>query len=119
MIEKRKPESPQEKESRVRERRLNDLRVILNLPEGRRLVWWILTICKVFVDGYVPGDSGYETTRNTGIKWVGHWLLNLVFEAKPAAFTQMQREHASELKREELVEEEYIEQKDILEPKDE
>lgn len=116
--EKRKPESPEEKAKRIDNRRLNDFRVILNMPEGRRIIWWILTVCKVFVDGYVAGDNGYATTRNTGIKWVGHWLLNWVLRAKPSAFTQMQRENASEVKREEIIEDQYKEEKDIFETTD-
>lgn len=117
--EKRKPETPQEKALRLRNRELNDLRVILNTPEGRRFFWRLLSKAQVFIDGYVPGDNGYGTARNTGMKFIGHWALNELLEAKPSAFTQMQREHASELKREELVEEQYKDEKDILSTKEE
>lgn len=117
--EKRKPENPQEKAKRLRNRDLNDIRVVLSTPEGRRFYWRLLSKAQVFIDGYVAGDRGYGTTRNTGMKFVGHWALDEMLEAKPSAFTQMQREHASELKREELAQDEFVGQKDILDTTEE
>ena len=114
MIEKRKSETPEQREKRKRDRQLNDLRVILSTPEGRRFVWRVLAEGKMFVDGYVPGDQGYGTTRNAGRHLVGIWAMAEIMEAKPEAFMQMQRENASEATREEMHDKEVREKKDIL-----
>ena len=114
--QKRRPETPQEREIRIRNRELNDLKKILDMPEGRRFFWRLLEMGQLFHDGYVAGDNGYGSTRNLGTKRVGLWALHEMMDAKPSAFQQMQREHASESKREELVNEQYIEQKDIYKP---
>ena len=113
-IEKRKPETPAQREKRKRDRQLNDVRVILATPEGRRFVWRVLTEGKIFHDGYTHGDAGYGTTYNCGRRSIGLWALDEIMEAKPESFMQMQREHASEAKREELDDQEVREKKDIL-----
>jgi hypothetical protein len=112
--EKRKPEKPSDKAKRIKNRELNDIRVVLSTPEGRRFYWRLLGYGQLFQNGYVPGDQGYGSTYNLGVKSVGLWALAEIMEAKPNAFTQMQREHASEQERERQEFEEYIEQKDPL-----
>jgi len=102
MSEKRKPESPEDKAKRIRNRELNDIRVVTSTPEGRRFIWRVLTEGKIFQSGYVHGDSGYGTTYSAGQRSVGVWALSELLEAKPDVFMQMQKEHASEMKREEM-----------------
>lgn len=114
MIEKRKPETAEDKAKRKRNRELNDIRVIVASPEGRRFLWRVLSEGKIFQDGYIHGDAGYGTTYTTGKRSVGVWALSELMEAKPEVFMQMQRENASEAKREEMDEKEKNEQKDIL-----
>ena len=114
-IEKRKPDNQADKAKRKRNRELNDLRIVSMTPEGRRLIWRVLTEGKVFHDGYVHGDGGFGTTFNSGRRSVGVWLLAEVMEAKPDLFMQMQKEHASEVKREEMELKEMAETKDMLE----
>lgn len=114
-MEKRKAEKPSDKSIRIRNRELNDIRVVLNTPEGRRFYWRILEQGQLFIDGYVSGDNGYGSTRNLGTKKVGLWALAEIMAAKPNAFSQMQRENASEKEREKMVHEDYIENRDILE----
>lgn len=114
MVEKRKPDTPEQIAKRKRDRELNDIKVMLATPEGRRFIWRVLSEGKIFVDGYIPDDKGYGTTYNTGRRSVGLWALAEVMEAKPEAFMQMQREHASEAKREETEENDKKEERDIL-----
>lgn len=114
MIEKRKPETAEEKAKRFRNRELNDIRVLIAAPEGRRFLWRVLSEGKIFKDGYVHGDAGYGTTYAAGKRSVGIWALSELMEARPEAFMQMQRENASEAKREEMDEKEKNEQKNIL-----
>jgi len=113
MTESRK-ETLEQKAKRLRDRELNDIKLILSSPEGRRFLWRVLSEAQVFRDGYVHGDAGFGTTYNSGRRGIGLWALAEIMEAKPDAFMQMQREHASEAKREELDEKERIENKDIL-----
>lgn len=113
-MEKRRPEKPSDKAKRKRDRELNDIRTVLNLPEGRRVVWRILSFVKIFIDAFFGGDAGHTTAYQSGRKSVGLWLLSELMDANPNSFSQMQREYNSELKREAMDEQEYIEQKDIL-----
>jgi hypothetical protein len=117
-VEKRKPETPEQRAKRLRDRELNDLRVILSTPEGRRLIWRILSEARIFHDGYTHGDAGYGTTYNCGRRSIGVWTLAEVMEAKPEAFMQMQREYNSEAKREEIEIKHKLENKDILSTSD-
>ena len=112
--EKRKPDTPEQIAKRKRDREINDNKKILAMPEGRRHFRRLLAIARIYIDGYVAGDSGYETTYNCGRRSVGLWALSEMMEADPNAFMQMQREHASEAKREEIEEKEKEEKRDIL-----
>jgi len=114
MAEKRKPETPEQRDKRKRDRELNDIRVVASTPEGRRFIWRVLSEGEIFKDGYVHGDQGFGTTYNCGRRSVGVWALAEIMEAKPEVFMQMQRENASEQKREELEARDAIEAKDIL-----
>lgn len=117
-MEKRKPESQEQRAKRKRDRDINDLRVIIATVEGRRFLWRLLSEGKIFVDGYVHGDKGYGTTYSAGRRSVGLWSLAEIMEAKPEAFMQMQREHASEAKREEMDDIEKEENTEILKTTD-
>ena len=117
-VEKRKPDTPEDKAKRKRERELNDLRSILATPEGRRFIWRVLSEARIFNDGYTHGDAGYGTTYNCGRRSVGVWALAEMMEAKPSAFMQIQNEVASEAKNEELEEKQRVEETDILKTSD-
>ena len=116
VVEKRPPETQEQRAKRKRDRELNDIRVVLAGPEGRRFMWRVLSEGKIFVDGYVHGDGGFGTTYSTGRRSIGVWALSEVMEAKAESFMQMQREHASEAKREEMEDKDLENAKDILKP---
>lgn len=81
---------------RLRQRKLGDLRKVLELPEGRRFVWDTMSACGIFRSSYVPNSD--ETQVNEGKRKIGLGLLENVFESAPSAFAQMQREHFSEVR---------------------
>lgn len=115
MTTRQKVEKPSDRSKRKRNRELNDIRSVLNTPEGRRFYWRILEQGQIFKDGFVAGDNGYGSTRNLGTRKVGLWALSELMEARPDAFTKMQREHASEAKREENEDKERVNTKSVLE----
>lgn len=82
---------------RKRDREDGDLRKVLSLPEGRRLIWKILAEAGVFRSSFT-GNS--ETFYNEGRRRIGLFILNEIMTVKPEAFTQMQQEVAFEAKAE-------------------
>lgn len=87
----------QEREKKKRERDLSDLKKVLAMPEGRRLLWRLLSEAGVFRTTFT-GNS--QTFLNEGRRQIGLLILSEIMQAKPEAFTQMQREYVSELKAE-------------------
>lgn len=74
----------EERNKQIRERDLNDIRKVLTLPEGRRLLWRILSEAETFV---APA---------TEKQIIGMRLFNDIMKASPETFLQMQREYKSE-----------------------
>lgn len=80
----------------ARDVELDDLKVLLSLPAGRRLLWRIM-------DRYMAFRSVFSTdalimARNSGWQDVGHWLMHEIEVAKPDAFLTMMQEHAPKVK---------------------
>ncbi|RJO64171.1 MAG: hypothetical protein C4540_04635 [Candidatus Omnitrophota bacterium] len=73
-----------ERSKRLRERELNDISKVLKTPEGRRLLWRILTEAETFI---APA---------TEKQIVGMRLFNDIMLVAPEMFLQMQREYRSE-----------------------
>lgn len=73
-----------EREKHVRERNLNDIRKVLGLPEGRRLLWRVMSEAETFLA--TPTDK----------RIIGLMLFNDIMKATPETFLQMQREYKSE-----------------------
>jgi len=74
----------EERNKKTRERELNDIRKVLTLPEGRRLLWRIMSEAETFV---APA---------TEKQIIGMRLFNDIMKASPEMFLQMQREYKSE-----------------------
>ncbi len=83
----------QELERKRRERDLNDVRKVLLSPEGRRLIWRLMSYARIFKPSYT-GNS--ETFFNEGRRDVGLLILEEVMAAKPDSFTQMQKESTTD-----------------------
>lgn len=76
---------------------MNDLRRILALPEGRRVILKILNACGYRTNPFVAADP-YATAYKTGQLAVGFWLEQAVKEADLSALTRMEQEYNAEQK---------------------
>lgn len=106
----------QKADKRARDKELSDLRFVLGSPEGRRVLWRIMSKAYMFHDPYVIGDGGFGTHINVGMQRVGRFVLNEIIEAKPESYLKMQNEHASALKSKEVEQKLKDEHRDILQP---
>ena len=73
----------------LRKQELEDLKFILQTPQGRRFVWRYLGVCGVFEISFT-GNS--ETFFKEGKRNVGLMLLSDVNEAHPEAYLEMLKE---------------------------
>jgi len=86
-----------EQQKKLRERDLNDIRKVLDIAEGRRLLWRILTDLG---DNFTNSFTGTRATDfNLGKQSVSQTIFRDVIEAKPEAFLQMHREYKSDAER--------------------
>ena len=84
-------EKAKTQEERERELELADLRFVVSSPQGRRLIWRLLTHCRVF--NSVFNNSGSVTYYHSGMQDVGHFIQAEVIEAKKEAYLEMMREN--------------------------
>jgi len=67
--------------------RISDLRKVLLIPEGRRVIWRILEEAKVMAEAF--SLNALETAKWQGERHVGIRLLEDLMKAKPESFYQM------------------------------
>lgn len=91
---KKQVKAATQKEKRVRDRELEDLRAVLLSREGRRFVWRLLSFCKVF--GTVFHSSGSQVYYNAGQQDVGHFVLSEVTAVDENKLIEMMREEKEE-----------------------
>ena len=84
MDNEERKEKLEEKAKLLRERELNDVRKLLLMPEGRRLLWRIMSLAETFL----------ATTTDKRI--IGLTLFADIMDTKPNMFIQMSRENKSE-----------------------
>lgn len=94
-IEAKNKESKKEY-SRRKDRELDDLKVVLKKPEGRRVIYKLLCECGVFKASF--SLNSMQTSFSEGRRDIGLSLLKDLDEAEPNAYSQMLTEHFSELK---------------------
>jgi len=70
---------------------VNDLKVVLDSAEGRRVAWRLLSHCGLFSSPYA--HSGSEQNRNIGRSDVGRWFLSEILEVDEKLWLQMQSEN--------------------------
>lgn len=90
-----------DEERKLRSREVGDIKKILELPQGRRVIWKILTDCHIFNISFnlnTKQEDFREGERNIGLK-----VLDRVNEADVNAFAQMQAEYVSEQKSKEAI----------------
>jgi hypothetical protein len=102
-IDAKNKESRKEYHKR-KDRELNDLQKVLKVPEGRRFVYKMLSECGVFKASF--SLNSMQTAFQEGKRDIGLALLRDLDEAEPQAYSQMLREHFSELKSKKPKEEE-------------
>lgn len=84
------------KAKRGRERELNDVRLLLTTPEGKRFIWRYLGICRLFDSSWRPSA---EIHYLEGIRSVGLKIMADLMESNPQAFIEMMREAGDEVKK--------------------
>ena len=101
------------REERKAERRKSDIKKLIQLPEGRRILRWIIVEkCGTLQESFRMETN--LTNYNLGRQSIGRDLLNDLNEAKGDAFMQIQQEHESELKNESIQEEKDIENTSVI-----
>lgn len=74
-------------------RALEDVRFLLDLPEGRRFIWRLLEKAGVFRTIFETSSKIYY---NAGQQDFGHFILGEVLKANPEAYLQMMKESQTE-----------------------
>lgn len=80
-------------QSFYRERELEDLRQILEIDAGRRVLWRLLEKTRMMQLSYVPGGLKEDFYFNEGKKSIGYYLVAEMADALPEAYTKMQLEN--------------------------
>ena len=82
-----------EKEKLERQKDLWDIKKILKIPEGRRLIWRLMSRAGICRNPFDANNS--IQSFNSGRMSIGLEILQDINEANPAAFAQMQNEYVS------------------------
>jgi hypothetical protein len=88
----------EERNRRRRDRELNDLKKVLSLAEGRRLIWRILSEAGIFRTSF--NSNALHMAFNEGGRNLGMIILDDIMTATPETFNRMQREYVSDQKSE-------------------
>lgn len=72
---------------------LNDIRRVLSIPEGRRVLWRLICHCSIYE---LPSAQQPYTERDIGRQGVGRFILNEICDADLEAWFEMQRESKRE-----------------------
>lgn len=85
------------KQRALEQRLTNDWRRILNMPEGRRVVWNLLQVAHFRQHGFVPGDPS-ATAFHCGQISIALYMADKVAHANFSALEQMEQEFLAERK---------------------
>lgn len=80
----------EKKRKRKFDRDVADIRTILDLPEGRRYLWGLMSEAGVFRTSFTGDNATFFNERKRDI---GLSILTSIIEANPSKFQQMQNEH--------------------------
>lgn len=102
LIDTSKQDTIKKKDDSKRRRELNDIRKVLSSAEGRRLYWKILSHAGLYKSSFTGNSNTFflEGKRSEGLFW-----LDELMQAEPTLYAQMQAEHYSEAKSEQLQQE--------------
>ena len=73
-----------------------DTKEVLALAAGKRLFWKLLEQCAATRTPHIPGDP-YATHVNIGRQQIGLWLISEMERAAPMAYSEMVRQHQSDV----------------------
>lgn len=90
VADKEQVKSAERNAEKIRDRELSDLKIVLELPEGRRFIWRLLEQCKVFESIWHPSALIHH---NSGKQDVGHFVMSEVVEASDERLLQMMKEN--------------------------
>lgn len=80
-----------------REQQLSlDLRAVLQIPPGRRLIYRLLSQCGIYHDNFTP--DALVMAKLAGERGIGLWLLRELDKVDPAMIIQLMREAAEQKK---------------------
>ncbi|MBR2392480.1 MAG: hypothetical protein IKA93_02775 [Elusimicrobiaceae bacterium] len=86
-----------EKQRDLMKRNINDWKRILQMPEGRRIVYKLLCASGFRSHGFVPNDP-HATAFHCGQRSIALYMLEEIRQANFAALEQMEQEHVAEIK---------------------
>lgn len=91
--DKSQVKSAKKKEVSKREMELNDLRAVLNTPQGRRVMWRIMDECRVFGSVW---ESSAKIHYNSGKQDLGHFIMAEIVSADEKFLLEMMKENKKE-----------------------
>lgn len=77
-------------ERHSRDCELDDLKSVLSKPEGRRVLWRIMSECSTFGSIWHPSAAIHY---NSGKQDLGHWLMGEITEAGEDLLFKMMKEN--------------------------
>lgn len=76
---------------RARRKELNDLKIVLSKPEGRRVFWRLLSHCNVYSSIFSTNNA--MMAKNSGRQDVGHFIQAEIVEADENLYISMMKEN--------------------------
>ena len=76
---------------------IEDMLAVMATPEGRRVMWRILSYCRPLAMSYVPGGLTEDMFFNEGKKDVGNFIITALTEADPFSFADLMRENIEDV----------------------
>lgn len=92
--DKRQVKEARKRETRSRDRELEDIRAVLKTREGRRFYWRLMERCRAFSS--VFDASGSKVYYNAGQQDIGHFLIAEMSEVDPNILVLMMKEERDE-----------------------
>ena len=86
----RQVKKAKDKELSKRDLELNDLRSVLELPEGRRVMWRLMEHCRVFGSIW---ESSAKIHYKSGQQDIGHFIMAEIVDANEKYLFEMMKEN--------------------------
>lgn len=102
----------EEEQKRRDDRDKENIREVCSTPKGKRFLWDLMSDCHVFHSSF--GASNDHTNFNEGKRDIGLGILNLILNACPQRFQEMQREFKAEKVNQEIQKDKQKEEERII-----